>query len=165
MILPAGDFSVHDEAVMKPYLEKLGTGTYLEIGVKHGRSLAFARHNAPKAKIYGVDVEDVLDHEYFKDIDVNFIHQHADEAAKKWKKPIDILFIDGDHSVEQVNHDIENWQQFVKKGGYLFFHDFDITSPGVIMAVDDYCEYRGKILKVFRHSTLGLKTSIVMVKK
>lgn len=35
----------------------------------------------------------------------------------------DVLFIDGDHSYEQVKLDYENWSPLVVRGGLIVFHD------------------------------------------
>jgi len=37
---------------------------------------------------------------------------------------IDFLFIDGDHSIEGCDYDFINYSPFLKKGGYIAFHDF-----------------------------------------
>jgi len=39
------------------------------------------------------------------------------------KLPIDMLFIDGDHSYEGVKKDFEMYSLFVRKGGIIAFHD------------------------------------------
>ena len=41
--------------------------------------------------------------------------------------PIDLLFIDGDHSIEGCDFDYLNYSPGLKSGGYLLFHDFDKT--------------------------------------
>jgi len=163
MKYPVGDFSVHDEEVIKPFLKKLGKGLYLEIGVKHGRSLAIAKYYAPEATICGIDISDEnYDYKYFENIDVTFIHKSANDVV--WDKPIDLLFIDGDHSQEQVEKDIKNFAKWVRKGGYILFHDFDITSPGVIIAVDDFVLKNNLTMDFYRFSKPGLVTSMLGVR-
>lgn len=39
-------------------------------------------------------------------------------------KEIDLLFIDGDHSINGAKFDYENYAKLLKKGGYLIFHDY-----------------------------------------
>jgi len=39
-------------------------------------------------------------------------------------KEIDLLFIDGDHSIDGAKFDYENYAKLLKKGGYLIFHDY-----------------------------------------
>lgn len=40
-------------------------------------------------------------------------------------RQIDFLFIDGDHSVEGVRSDWDNYSPFVRSGGIIAFHDYD----------------------------------------
>jgi len=42
-------------------------------------------------------------------------------------KKLDFLFIDGDHTYEGVKQDFEMYSPFVKKGGYIAFHDINDT--------------------------------------
>lgn len=69
------------------------------------------------------------------------------EHSASWKKPIDLLFIDGDHSYEGVKSDYEAWSPFVKVGGVIAFHDYMKRWPGVVRLVD---EIAGKQLKFMR---------------
>ena len=38
-------------------------------------------------------------------------------------EPLELLFIDGDHSYEGARADFERWSAFVRPGGHLLFHD------------------------------------------
>jgi predicted O-methyltransferase YrrM len=54
---------------------------------------------------------------------VEIIRSLSDEAARDWTRPIDLIFIDGDHSYEGVKQD---WNLFVKhvtRFGLVIFHD------------------------------------------
>jgi len=42
--------------------------------------------------------------------------------------PVDILFIDGDHSFAGVSFDYHKFKPFVKKGGFIIFHDYHLKS-------------------------------------
>jgi MMP 1-O-methyltransferase len=42
-------------------------------------------------------------------------------------KGIQLLFIDGDHSVEGCRFDYENFATAIAPGGYLLFHDYDAS--------------------------------------
>jgi hypothetical protein len=48
-----------------------------------------------------------------------------------------MIFIDGDHSYEAVKADILGWTPYLKHNGFILFHDYDITSPGVMKAVNE----------------------------
>lgn len=56
---------------------------------------------------------------------------------------IELLFIDGDHSYEGAKADYERWNELVRPGGHLLFHDAVDTGnygnvyPGVTRAADE----------------------------
>lgn len=47
----------------------------------------------------------------------------SDEHAPAWHAPIDLLFLDGDHSYEACRRDFLDWAGKVRPGGYLAMHD------------------------------------------
>jgi len=57
--------------------------------------------------------------------------------------PLEVLFIDGDHSYEGAKADYERWRAFVRPGGHLLFHDAVDTGgygnvyPGVARLMDE----------------------------
>lgn len=130
--LPPGAFSEYDMEAIYPALQKLGKNSiYLEVGVRNGRSLAWARKFS-KGDVYGIDINNELhaDHPMLRQ--VNFIHAESNEAVKRWTLPIDLLFIDGDHTTKGVTDDFNNFTPFLKRGHRVYFHDCDATSPPVV---------------------------------
>lgn len=58
-------------------------------------------------------------------------------AAKDFcekEKSIDLIFIDGDHSIDGTKKDINTWLPFLKDGGIMVFHDFS-SNHGVPHAI------------------------------
>jgi predicted O-methyltransferase YrrM len=57
--------------------------------------------------------------------------------------PLEVLFIDGDHSYEGAKADCARWGAFVRPGGHMLFHDAVDTGgygnhyPGVVRAVSE----------------------------
>ncbi len=47
----------------------------------------------------------------------------SEEAAKKWKAPISLLFIDGLHDYKHTKQDYDLWSPFVMDNGIIAFHD------------------------------------------
>jgi predicted O-methyltransferase YrrM len=45
------------------------------------------------------------------------------EHAPSWRTPIDLLFLDGDHSYEAVRRDFLDWAPKIRPGGILCLHD------------------------------------------
>jgi predicted O-methyltransferase YrrM len=54
---------------------------------------------------------------------VEIIRDVSERAAARWMIPIDMLFIDGDHSYEGVKRDWELFSPFVVPFGVVVFHD------------------------------------------
>lgn len=60
------------------------------------------------------------------------------EIGKTWTGgPIDILFIDADHSYEGCLADIEAWSKHVIPNGIIMGHDYSFVFPGVKRAVHE----------------------------
>jgi len=47
----------------------------------------------------------------------------SSEVGKTWRRPIDLLFIDGGHEYEDVLTDFETFYPYVVPGGLVAFHD------------------------------------------
>lgn len=129
-----GSFSAFDMEIMYDFIKDLTKNdVYLEIGVQYGRSLDFVTRNS-KAQVFGIDIDDEL----FTPVDdATYICKPSNDAVKDWDKQIDVLFIDADHSYEGCLDDWNNFSPFVKKGGWVVFHDCDDTSPGVVKVFDE----------------------------
>lgn len=68
----------------------------------------------------------------------NVIFTRESSLEKQWDKEIDVLNIDSDHTYETTKAEILRWLPFVKKGGLVFFHDYDHPRcPGVKQAIDE----------------------------
>jgi len=68
---------------------------------------------------------------YKNDSTINLIqgNSYFNETEEKFKEIIntnklDLLFIDGDHTLEGVKNDYERYSKYVKKGGYIIFDDY-----------------------------------------
>jgi predicted O-methyltransferase YrrM len=63
--------------------------------------------------------------------------------------PLELLFVDGDHSYEGAKADFERWGAFVRPGGHLLFHDAVDTGgygnvyPGVARLIGEVERTRG----------------------
>jgi hypothetical protein len=54
------------------------------------------------------------------------LHWHVElsaDTAAGWSQPVDLVFIDGDHSTEGCRLDWELWSPHVAPGGTVVFHD------------------------------------------
>jgi predicted O-methyltransferase YrrM len=55
----------------------------------------------------------------------------------EWRIPIDLLFVDGDHSDTGVAGDIDAWLPHVRAGGIVAFHDYGSEKWPHVKAVVD----------------------------
>lgn len=154
-----GDFSQYDMIPFLPVIEAMQKGEcYVEIGTHKGRSLSVV--NLVKTAIItivGVDVLKQPELALYLDLhqEVKFIWADSVFAASVWDnlsyaKNITVLFIDGDHSYAGCKRDIDAWYPKMKKGGVMFFHDCDETSPGVMRAVTEFSQSIGKKVEIFK---------------
>ncbi len=65
--------------------------------------------------------------------------------AKKWKRKIDFLFIDGDHRYQGFKRDFENWEPNVIVRGFILVHDTNF--PGIAKAIKEILKQKRFLLK------------------
>jgi len=54
----------------------------------------------------------------------------SEQAAAGWSAPVDLVFVDGDHSEAACRLDWQLWHPFVEPGGVIAFHDARVGKPG-----------------------------------
>jgi len=151
-----------DAETLREYIKKIKLpNCYVEIGTHEGGSALVARDAVKdKVEIYAVDI---LDNFRFKRVKrIKFIHSPSVEAAKDFDKPIQVLFIDGDHN--SVKYDFEAWSKYVVKGGHILFHDYAAHSPLVKIHCEQILKDGGYEL-VYRPPVIGGASSIFQIKK
>jgi predicted O-methyltransferase YrrM len=110
-------------------------GAVVEIGTYIGRStiaLAFAQKEKGGRPIQTIDIarHPQLDQnlrEAGVDEFVDVTVRPSTDAARDWSEPIELLWIDADHSRVGLRADIKAWRDHVIEGGQVAFHDY----PGV----------------------------------
>lgn len=120
--------SKHELAMLLLLLNGINPKRILEIGVHKGYSCEVWRKAFPDADIWGIEKDPMfLD---FKDFNLIEGDSQSREMLGKIAQigPIDVLFIDGDHTNKGVTADYINYSQFVKPGGIVVFHDTRRTS-------------------------------------
>lgn len=113
-------------AIVFNIIKNISPDLVLEIGIRSGVSSKFLMQGMAESSFegeyHGCDInENIVRHEICKN--TTFHIMKSDDLAKIWNKPIDVLFIDGDHSYEQVKKDYENFIKYVNINGFIFFHD------------------------------------------
>jgi len=110
----------------------------VEIGTDKGGTLYVWKEVADKnSLIISVDKAKFGDEKFVEQLkypNQNIILLNKDSHLKSTRKtienllrhkPIDLLFIDGDHSYKGVKRDWELYSPLVKKGGLVIFHDIN----------------------------------------
>ena len=111
-------------------------GTIVEIGTAEGATARLMRDAAkPDVGIYTVDVAPSrIARESLAGRNVNVVAKASELFAADWAsqvgRPIDFLFIDGNHDLLHVVTDWNAWTPHVRSGGLVAFHDFDPPRRG-----------------------------------
>lgn len=106
-------------------------GQIVEIGSEYGMSTSiFCRGAKPGVRITSLDIfpGDLLEKHLSNLREIGYgertIPIRANSNTYQWDGgPIDLLFVDGDHSTESVRADIEHFVKFIPVGGVVAFHD------------------------------------------
>jgi predicted O-methyltransferase YrrM len=61
----------------------------------------------------------------------------SEQAARGWSEPLELVFIDGDHSEAACRLDWRLWSPFVEPGGVVAFHDARGGDPGPTAVVEE----------------------------
>jgi predicted O-methyltransferase YrrM len=114
---------------MNEYLDLLvqeSRGTVMEIGVRWGVSTACFLLGAAQ-RVFSVDLNPRCAGHYANDKRWRFVEANSkddrDDVRRTVLGPVDVLFIDGDHSYEGLTNDLVSYHDLVKKGGTILVHD------------------------------------------
>jgi predicted O-methyltransferase YrrM len=109
----------------------------LEIGGEFGMSASIFSKAAPTARIYSIDnryggevgeihsanLQDAGLGQNVQRINADSHDKATLTKFKKQEKTVDLLFVDGDHSVQGALLDLQMYSPLVKVGGMLILHD------------------------------------------
>lgn len=57
----------------------------------------------------------------------------------RWRWPVDLLFVDGDHTLAGIKGDVATWEQHIAPGGIIALHDYGRPEwPDVRTFIDDH---------------------------
>lgn len=71
------------------------------------------------------------------------LRKTSDDAVDFIKDPLDFVYIDGNHSYENVKNDINNYHKKLTTNGVLGGDDYDTCFSGVKRAVDEFVKDTG----------------------
>jgi predicted O-methyltransferase YrrM len=132
-----------------------------------------AIRRTPTAQVFAIDPfhapGDRYQRPYEQDFDANVaewglartiqkLRMTSQDASKEWRRPIDLLYVDGDHGYEAVKFDIQLYVPLVRPGGLLLFHDYKLVGKdGVRQAIDE--------LVLPRHDLMFRAGSVICFRK
>lgn len=118
--IPNGNPELYNHpALLEHFASWLKPESYLEIGVRYGTSLVPVSKYAKTC--HAVDIQFI--HRKFAQ-NVIYYEMTSDNFFLKYPNlKFDMVFIDGDHSKEQVYKDFINVKDRVIEDGFVFFHD------------------------------------------
>ena len=150
-------------------------GTYLEVGVFLGSSLAKMGELRPDISLIAVDpwedapapgwvgsgesifAGEIAPHGGLFMAFLYHMQKHAADTLRRTKvirgttrtvrilETVDFLFIDGAHDEASVASDLAWFAPRVRMGGIISGHDYTPDFPGVIVAVDEYFDGKPRV--------------------
>lgn len=140
-----------------PFLNEVAKGNVLEIGVHCGMSTTalLAGVEEKGGHLWSIDTHPACRYIWYGHPQWTFYCTWSGDKPQP-DLPLDVVFIDGDHSYNFVMDDLEGWVPKVKPGGLVLLHDVDCSQYGVRRAVDDYCSVY-KLEHETRHGSNGLE--------
>ncbi len=135
----------------KRMVKKFKSGSrFVEVGVFKGCSFSFlvveVINSGKKIECIAIDAFPWPDLEpafdmHMKPLEGHFVKMAGGDsfdAAKKFEdESIDFIFIDANHTYEFVSKDIAAFLPKMKKGGVVAGHDYNLSHPGVMQAVNE----------------------------
>lgn len=123
---------------MRELITPMDVNRIVEIGTGWGESAKFFSELKPYATIYTIDgfglygdgrIYSEFNHDAVKKINeglgYNVIQILCNSWKINWELPIDILFIDGDHTKDGCSADFKNYSYHVVEGGLIIFDDYN----------------------------------------
>jgi predicted O-methyltransferase YrrM len=166
--------ATEDKEVLAKYAKRVSeNGVIVDVGTHQGSS-AFTMALASKksVKVFTVD-PNAWDSFLTKRKELNlmnkvfYLQETSVNASQEWSRPINLIFIDAIHSYGGIMEDFQAWSKFVKKGGYMIFHDY-LLYEGIKEAVDELVN-KGLIRKIELVKAVfeqkGVSTGIFVSKK
>jgi predicted O-methyltransferase YrrM len=140
---------LNEAAYLYRLVHDLGPATIVEIGrFKGGSTFLLAAAMHPEGRLYSYDPHVKIGHagadeplrhalERYGLLDRVTLVVADSKTAEPPPQPLDLVFVDGDHTYEGVKADHERWLPLVRTGGHLLYHDaldvgYAVADAGVV---------------------------------
>ena len=77
------------------------------------------------------------------------IRKTSEDYVKDFNEPLDMVYIDGDHSYESVQRDLKLWYNKLRANGFLCGHDYSDLEPESKLAIDEFISANELKLRLF----------------
>lgn len=138
-----------------PFLFEKSGGVVVELGTRGGISTSalLAGVEVQGGKVFSIDIDPLCGETFDGHPQWEFLAMSsADDNAPQLVLSshiekngfvddiafIDLLFIDTDHTYEQLKNELDIWEPFVKRGGMIVMHDV-LTFPEMRKAAEEFC--------------------------
>lgn len=130
----------------------------VEIGSYRGRSTSALALGANGAPVYAVEPHESFEGMYggqfgpadrrafFENLlrvgvveKVRLVNLSSEVVCQGWTRPIGLLWIDGDHTLDGVRRDFDSWMHFLQPGGVVAFHDALDPDGGPAKLIEELC--------------------------
>lgn len=113
----------------------------VEVGVAYARTSLYLLQSIPDLVLTGVDpypTNTALSTYRRYASRAKLLSMTSEKASLEFDAVFDFAFLDGDHSYESAQLDIDAWAGKVRQGGLLAGHDYSPLYPGVVRAVNEF---------------------------
>ena len=89
----------------------------LEIGILQGHSIKLWEKYFPNAEIFGVDIQNIIEHSFSERVKIIFDNAYSKDFIKKIQEnfgKFDIIIDDGPHTLETQQFFLQNYQSLLK---------------------------------------------------
>jgi len=108
LVVEVGSFRGRSTLCLATGIRRRGLGTVCAVDPHVYETLSELRENI---RYFGLEAQ------------VEVMPGHSVHVAANWSRPIQAVFIDGDHALESVQADVAAWLPHLAPGGYLLLHD------------------------------------------
>ena len=140
-----GAISIGQARLLRKFARQVSEGVIIEVGSFRGRStvaLSVGSREGANAAVFAIDPHEEFDgvfggkfgppdrRAFFESMlstgcwqNVRLVNLSSEVVSAAWQRPVELLWIDGDHSYEGVRRDFDCWVPHLLPGGTIALDD------------------------------------------